>query len=229
MANRRNIIIGAGAAVVAAVGVGAYFLTGKTETATAVEGALPPPAPGATFDVGKLMSPAGGYTDRVLGNKESKAVLIEYLSPSCPHCAAFALNVLPQLKTAYIDTNKIAFIPRPFVRNLQDAVVFMLATAAGEARYDEVIETFFKTQAQWETDTPYESILKVAEQLGFTKETYEAALTNQALFNSLDAVKKQAVEEFKLQGTPTFYINGKMLSGENSFDALKAEIDPLLA
>ena len=54
-------------------------------------------------------------------------------------------------------------------------------------------------------------------------------MTNQDLFKGLEAVRDQALDEFKLQGTPTFYINGKMLTGENSFEALKAEIDPLLA
>jgi protein-disulfide isomerase len=122
------------------------------------------------------------------------------------------------------------FIPRPFVRNVLDAVVFLLAEAAGEARYHDVIDTFFKTQAQWAaSDTPNDAMLKVAEQLGFTKETYDAALTNQELFTGLEAVRDQALKDFQLQGTPTFYINGKMITGEASLEALKAEIDPLLA
>ena len=54
-------------------------------------------------------------------------------------------------------------------------------------------------------------------------------MKNQALFAGLETVRDQALDEFKLQGTPTFYINGKMLTGENSLEALKAEIDPLLA
>ena len=231
MANRRNMLIGTGAAVVvAAAGAGWYFLGGRTETASAVEGAAPAPAPGAQFEVAKLMTPAGDVKDHPLGPLDARVVMIEYLSPTCPHCAAFHTDVYPGLKAEYVDTNKIQFIPRPFMRNVLDAVVFMLAEAAGDAKYHDVIDTFFKTQAQWATsNTPADAMFAVAQQLGFTKETYDAALTNQTLYQGLEKLRDQALNDFKLQGTPTFYINGKMLTGENTLEALKAEIDPLLA
>lgn len=218
MANRRNLLIGSGAAVVAAAtGTSVSFLFGAT-------GAL-----AQQIDVAKLMAPAGGVPDHPMGGLDSKVTVIEYLSPTCPHCATFATTVYPQLKTEYIDTNKIKFIPRPFMRNVLDAVVFMLAEAAGEAKYHDVIDTFFKTQDQWATSqTPNDAIFAIAQQLGFTKETYDAALTNQELFKGLEAMRDQALNDFQLQGTPTFYINGKMLTGESSLEALKAEIDPLL-
>ena len=236
MANRRNILMGTGAAALVAVAGTAYYLVAKPETAIAEDaatpaaGAVPAPAPGATFDVAKLLTPAGDYKDHFEGGADAKVVIIEYLSPTCPHCAAFANDVFPQLKAAYIDNSKIKFIPRPFMRNVLDAVVFMLAEAAGEAKYHEVVATFFKTQDQWAaSNTPNDAIFAIAQQLGFTKETYDAALKNQTLFASLEKVRDQALDEFKLQGTPTFYINGKMLTGESSLGALKAEIDPLLA
>ena len=46
MANRRNILMGTGAAVLVAVAGTAYYLVAKPETASAVEGATPAPAPG---------------------------------------------------------------------------------------------------------------------------------------------------------------------------------------
>jgi len=221
VANRRNILIGSGAAVVAAAAGGSVIALFGASPALAQE----------QFDVAKLMAPAGGVADRPLGNKDSKVTLIEYLSPTCPHCKAFIDNTYPALKAEYIDTNKIQFIPRPFVRNVLDAVVFMLAEAAGEAKYHEVVDTFFKTQNDWAiSQTPADAMFAIAQQLGFTKETYDAALTNQTLFKGLEAVREQASKEFKLTGTPTFYLNGKMLAaGELTIDQLKAEIDPLLA
>ncbi len=219
MANRRNILIGSGAAVVAAAaGTGVSFLFGAT-------GAL-----AQQFDQAKLMAPAGGIADYPQGPADAKVTLIEYQSPTCPHCAAFTNTVYPQLKAEFIDTNKIQFIARPFMRNVLDAVVFMLAEAAGPDKYHEVVNTFFRTQDQWaSSQTPNDAIFAIAQQLGFTKETYDAALTNQDLFKGLEAVRDQALDEFKLEGTPTFYVNGKKYAGENSFEALKAEIDPLLS
>jgi len=219
VANRRNILIGSGAAIVAAAaGTGVSFVFGSTV------------ALAQQFDAAKLLQPAGGVADHALGNKDAKVTVVEYLSPTCPHCKTFHETVYPQLKAEYIDTNKIQFIPRPFVRNVLDAVVFMLAETAGEAKYHDVVDTYFKTQDQWVTSPkPADAMFAIAQQLGFTKETYDAALTNQALFSGLETMRDQASREFQLVGTPTFYINGKMLTGEASLEALKAEIDPLLA
>ena len=220
MTNRRNVMIGVGAVAVVAVGGGAYWALRPKEGGATADGAL-----------AKMLVPVTGLTDHSLGSTEDKVVLIEYLSPTCPHCKAFLDDTYPALKTEYIDTNKIQFIPRPFVRNVLDAVVFMLAEAAGEAKYHEVVDTYFKTQTTWAvSNTPADAMLAIAQQLGFTKETYEAALTNQALFSGLEQLRDQASNDFKLSGTPTFYLNGKMLpAGEISIDQLKAAIDPLLA
>jgi predicted DsbA family dithiol-disulfide isomerase len=155
--------------------------------------------------------------------------LIEYASPTCPHCAAFSNNVLPVLKSTYIDTGKVKFILRPFLRNILDAVVFMLAEAAGPENFHNVISTYFKTQNTWElSDKPKDAMLAVATQLGFTAESFDNALTNQALFDGMEAMREQALNDFKVEGTPTFYVNGKQLTGEQSFEQLAAEIEPLL-
>jgi protein-disulfide isomerase len=208
---RDTLILAASATVASTLGLGA---------AQAQEG--------TTKDVNALANVA--IPDKVLGSADAKVTVIEYASPTCPHCAAFANDVYPAFKTEYIDSGKVKFILRPFIRNLQDAVIFLLAEAAGEAKYHQVIETYFKTQATWGmAEKPRAALLEVAKQLGFTEETFDAALANQELFDAMKKMQEQATNEFKLEGTPTFYINGKQLTGDKSLEELKAEIDPLLA
>lgn len=220
MANRRNILIGAGATAVAAFAGSSVLLLGQAAPALAAE----------SFDLTKMLAPAGNVADHPLGSPDNKVVLIEYLSPTCPHCKDFALNQFPALKAEYVDTNKIKFIPRPFMRNVLDAVVFMLAEAAGPELYHSVVDTFFKTQDQWVTaEKPSEAIFTIAQQFGFTRETFDAALTNKDLFAGLEALRDQASNDFKLKGTPAFYINGTMYEGAYTSDGLKAAIDPLLS
>lgn len=186
-------------------------------------------ADGDVIDQAKLLAP-DGLADKVLGSPDAKVTVIEYASPTCPHCAIFSNDTYPEFKKQYIDTGKVKFILRPFVRNVLDAVVFLLAEAAGDDQYHNVIETFFKTQDQWAvSDKPRDAILVIAKQLGFTDESFEAALTNQDLFKGMETLRDQAINDFKLEGTPTFYINGKKLSGEKTIEQMAAEIDPLLA
>ena len=224
-------------------------------------------ADGDVIDITRLMNPAG-VPDKVLGNPEAKVTLIEYASPTCPHCAAWSNDVLPAFKEKYVATGKVKFIIRPFARNTLDAAIFMLAEHAAKAfdagtnvstdpsapssepsaepaapdpsnpsgysqsaieAYENVLATFFKTQGEWAVAAdPLVALKKVTAQLGFSEEAFNLALTDQALFEGIDSMRKQAIDEFDLQGTPTFYLNGKTLGGEKSLDELSAEIDPLL-
>ncbi len=209
---RETLILAAAASAIGLCGVG---------SANAAEGDV--------IDVAKLMAPAGDIPDHAIGNPEAPVTVIEYASPTCPHCAVFHSTVYDTFKEQYIDTGKVLFIVRPFVRNALDAAVFMLADAAGGDAYHEVISTYFKTQNTWAaSDKPRDAIYAIATQLGFTEESFNAALTNQALFTGMEAQREQALEEFGLTGTPTFYVNGKTLSGAKTLEQLAAEIDPLV-
>lgn len=186
-------------------------------------------AEGDMVDVAKLMAPAGGVADHVMGSETAPVTVIEYASPTCPHCATFSNDVLPSFIEAYVDTGKVKLITRPFVRNVLDAAVFMLAEASGPTNYHNVLSTYFKTQTTWaSSQTPRDAILEIAKQLGFTQESFDAALTNQELFTGMEALREQALDEFGLSGTPTFYVNGKTLTGDKTLEQLAAEIDPLV-
>jgi protein-disulfide isomerase len=211
--NRRDTLILAAAA-------SALSLCGVA-TASAAEGDM--------VDVAKLLAPAGGVADHVMGSETAPVTVIEYASPTCPHCATFSNDVLPSFIESYVDTGKVKLIVRPFVRNVLDAAVFMLAEASGPTNYHNVLSTYFKTQTTWaSSQTPRDAILEIAKQLGFTQETFDAALTNQELFTGMEALREQALDEFGLAGTPTFYVNGKTLTGDKTLEQLAAEIDPLV-
>ncbi len=207
----------------------ALILTAAATSAASL-GAVTAPlaAEGDMYDVDALLNPDGWVDRAILGAEDAKATLIEYSSPTCPHCGQFHRETLPELEKQYIETGKTRFILRPFIRNVLDAVVFMLADAAGEDSYHEVISTYFASQDVWaRSQTPRDAMLAVAVQLGFTEETFKSALTNQDLFTRMEKVRDQALNEFDLTGTPTFYVNGKMLEGEKTIEQLAAEIDPL--
>jgi protein-disulfide isomerase len=102
-------------------------------------------------------------------------------------------------------------------------------SAAAIAQYENVISTFFKTQNTWGvSDKPLDAVKSVAFQLGFNDDTFNAALKDQDFFNAIQSMRDQALNDFGLEGTPTFYINGKTLSGEKTMEQLDAEITPLL-
>ena len=178
---------------------------------------------------GDLNKPIG-FADRWLGDENAKVTVIEYASPTCPHCATFHTQIFPDFKKEFIDSGKVRFVMRPFSRSILDAVVFMVAACDDPAAdYYKLTSAYFDTMRSWAIAEDAKSeMAKVAINNGFTQESFEACLTNQELFQGLEKVRTQALDEFGLDATPTFFVNGKKLSGVISVEEFAKEIDPLL-
>jgi protein-disulfide isomerase len=65
-------------------------------------------------------------------------------------------------------------------------------------------------------------------QAGFTQETFEACLKNQQIYDGVNAVRTRGTEKFRIDSTPTFFINGRKYSGALSPQELDRIIEPLL-
>jgi protein-disulfide isomerase len=70
-------------------------------------------------------------------------------------------------------------------------------------------------------------ILDVAKQFGFTEQSLDACLNNEALFKAINAVRDRG-SSFGVNATPTFFINGKKYEGALSMDDLDKAIGPLV-
>jgi protein-disulfide isomerase len=169
--------------------------------------------------------PAG---DVVLGSDKAPVTIIEYASMTCPHCAHFSETTYPELKKRYIDTGKVRFIFREFPLDALAAAGFMLARCAGKDKFLPIIETLFAKQADWVVQKPIEPLKAIAKQFGFTEESFNQCLANQKVLDDIQAVRDRAAEKLLVNSTPTFFINGKRLTGDVSIEALAKEIDPYL-
>ena len=177
------------------------------------------------IDLAALMAPPA-LGEMALGSETAKVVIIEYASASCPHCAEFANTQFPILMKDYVDTGKVRFIFREFPHNDPAMGAFMLARCAPKERYFPLIEIYFKTQEKW-VPNPLAGLKEIALQAGFTEQTFTACLNNQEVAKKIFEVRAKA-ETFGVQGIPSFFINGKRFEGDNTVEAMKAVIDPLL-
>ena len=181
---------------------------------------------GAPVDLAELLKPPA-LGDMALGADEgAKVTIVEYASATCPHCAAFHKDVWPKLKADYVDTGKIRFIFREFPLNDPALAAFMIARAAPKESYFPLIGVFFDTLETWAKD-PANGLLNIAKQAGFTQEKFDATLKDEKLAKGIMEIR-DAGAKFGVQGTPTFFLNGKPMRGEVTYDRLKADIDKLL-
>ena len=171
-----------------------------------------------SVDEDELLKP-GPLGDKILGEENAPVTIVEYASMTCGHCANFHKNTWPELKKQYIETGKARFIFREFPLDPVAAAAFMLARCAPQDKYFEIVDIMFDNQRSWAfTDNPYQSLLDFSKQIGFTQESFEECLTNQGLLDAVNAVKDRGANEFGVNSTPTFFINGEKHSGALSIE-----------
>jgi len=212
---RRQFLLAASALVLAGAlaGTGIDLFGGTAAAQTAAQAELMQPGP---------------LGDVAMGDANAPVTIIEYASMTCPHCANFAVNTFPALKEKYIDTGKVRFIFREFPFDPIAAGAFMLARCAGNDKYFAVVDLLFQTQRTWAVDKPLQPLLATVRQAGFTEESFKACLANQKVLDGIEWVRNRAAEKFKVDSTPTFFINGKKQSGTLSMEELDKLIQPLL-
>jgi protein-disulfide isomerase len=223
----------AGVAVFVAAGMSGALLPRLIGPAAAQSNATKqtPGDAGAPADDAELkaeLAKPGPDGDVALGSDSAPVTIIEYASMTCPHCAHFSETTFPELKKRYIDTGKVRFIFREFPFDKVAAAAFMLARCAGKDRYMAVVETLFAKQAEWVVEQPRAPLENIAKQLGFTDDTFKQCLTNQKVLDAIEEVRNRAVQKLGVNSTPTFFINGKKLTGDVPIDTLAKEIDPYL-
>jgi len=219
---RRYMLIG-GIAVIAVVAAGGagHYLWNSPDTAAAQSGS------GGEVPMADLLAP-GPLGDEIQGSADAPVTIVEYASMTCPHCAAFAINVFPKLKSAYIDTGKVRYIFREFPLNAPAFAAAMVARCAPADKFFDIVHTYFRSQEKWLGGGDLKAAMfEIAKPFGFTNQTFDACIANQALFKAINDVRDRG-SKLGVQATPTFFINGKKFEGALSLDELDKAITPLL-
>src|SRR5438445_514576 len=178
-------------------------------------------------DVAKPVS----LPDMALGPANASVTITEYASMTCPHCAHFNETVFPKIKSEYIDTGKMRYVFREFPLDIKAAAGSMLARCIAKddsPKFFAVIDLLFKQQNDWVVKNTTETLTRIGKQAGLTQAQVEDCLKDQALLDKIAADQKFAADVLKVQSTPTFFINGEMLKGEQSFEEFSKRINSML-
>jgi protein-disulfide isomerase len=203
------------------------FVVGTSALAILAALNAPVCAESAAPSTAELME-AGVLPDQAIGKPDAPVTVIEYASMTCGHCAAFHNNTYPEFKKRYVDTGKVRYILREFPLDPLAAGAFMLARCAGKDKYFPLVETLFQQQRNWVVQKPIEPLFAIAKQAGFTQETFDACLKDQKMLDAIEWVRARGADKFKVDSTPTFFINGKIFKGALTIDDMAKAIDPLL-
>lgn len=169
-------------------------------------------------------------SDIYIGNKDAKLVVIEYFSPTCPHCVTFHERMLPEIKKNFIDNGKILYISREFIGNKQDLDASILARCSKDVdKYYKFIDIILSKQSNWAYSKNYREILTNIGALGgVSAENYAQCLNDEKLIDELKINSTLIHSEPGFKGTPTFIIGGKHFQKSYSVKEITKELNNLL-
>jgi len=203
----------------------ASALTRRTALMLAAAGALTL----AACNQGASAGSSTGGTN--VGKADAPVTLTEYASVTCGACAAWDKQVWPAFKAKYVDTGLVRYELREFLTppTQVSAAGWLLADCAPDDKYLQVVHAIFEAQPEMGQTGDYRGILqRIGAQAGLNQQQFEACVTNEdaqvALNERVEAAVKRGV-----QGTPTFFINGKKFEGTPTLEGLEAAIKPLVS
>jgi protein-disulfide isomerase len=163
-----------------------------------------------------------------MGKPNAPVKMVEYASASCPHCAHFNNDVFPQFKKKYIDTGIVYYEMREVLTDPVNfaAAVYLTAWCAGPDKYYSVLDAVFHAQALMrETEDYAGGLRKIALAAGLSESKWQACVTDPAAQQALQARLERYSREAEIDGTPTFYFNGKKVkSGVMTMAELDAAV-----
>lgn len=203
-----------------------------------------PPA-GTTWSEKITKTADGGY---VMGNPDAPIKLIEFASLTCPHCADFAATGKKELRETFVNSGRVSFEFRNYVRDpidltaaqltrcaapesffaltdqvfLNQQAMFEKAQAAGEAAYNAAMAAPDSQRGQAIAELTGLSDFFAAR--GVSKDQAAACLANAADAQAIAKATQDSTTKYGITGTPTFLLNGRKLD-VNTWPEVKAALE----
>lgn len=168
--------------------------------------------------------------EKVMGRADAPVTLIEYASLTCSHCATLHTGALVQIKKEYIDTGKVRLIYRDFPLDQLAEAGSMLARCAAKERYFPMIEILYRSQSNWaRAANPAAALAQLGRLAGISQKTFDACLTNRELYDSIIKSRTTGTNKWKVSGTPTMFLNDRIIEGELTAARLRKVLDDAIA
>ena len=160
----------------------------------------------------------------ILGDKNAPVTITEFSDFQCPFCARFHPPVLEVLK-AYPDKVKLVIknYPLDFHPNARPAAKLALA-AHEQGKYFEMVQELLNNEAA----TTDDKVKEYAKKLGLDyKKLADDFKSKDAQWEKTITDDQNLAGQVGVQGTPTFFINGRETSARD-LNGYKTEIEKIL-
>ena len=176
--------------------------------------------------------------------------LVEYGSLTCSHCAEFSAEASAPLRDEFIASGRVSYEFRNFVRDPMDLTAALLTRCGAPESYFALTEQAMANQqamfqkAQSVGEAAYNTAMNQPDgkryaaladitglseffaARGVAKDQAATCLANSAEAQALAKRTQDQGEQFKIEGTPTFMINGGVI-GSMGWAELRTKLQTL--
>ena len=168
----------------------------------------------------------------VLGANEAPVKIKIFSSLTCPHCADFHLNVVPEIKEKYVDSGKVQLIFIDFPLDQSALNASKLLHCLEQKKQITFLDNIYENQSQWtsgsdlnEVNNNLKEIVKI---LGINSTEFDKCLNNEVIEDKILSDRINGHQKYSINSTPTIIINEKKLKGSATFENIKKKIEKLI-
>ena len=171
-----------------------------------------------------MPSPFAG-AEYTLGSASAPVTVVEYLSDTCSHCAAFNSDTYPGILADYIEPGKIRMIIRelPTAPLVVAAAGFLFARCLGPDGYWPAVRKLLEQQAYVLAGKDQaEELARAANVTGLSEAQAHTCLADEAALMALNDRRQGAIDA-GADSTPTFIFNGERLQSGSKLGGITYE------
>jgi protein-disulfide isomerase len=165
-----------------------------------------------------------------IGSPDAKVTVKVFSSLTCPHCATFHTSIFNKLKKEYIDEGLVRFEHHAFPLDLAalNAEVVVRCQTNNETKF-KLLGEIYNKQTFWAVGSDINKIndliKKVGSDFDLTEEKMNACLENSNVQDEILNERIEAQKKYKIESTPTIFVNEKKYSGKVDYKKFKKIIE----
>ena len=165
-----------------------------------------------------------------IGSPDAKVTVKVFSSLTCPHCANFHEVIFDKLKDEYIDKGLVRFEHHAFPLDLAalNAELVVRCQTNNDTRF-KLLGQIYKKQTFWAIGSDINKINNLIKKVGLdfdlTENKIDECLKNSSGQDEILNQRIEAQKKYKIESTPTIFINEKKYSGKVNYKSFKKMID----
>jgi len=163
------------------------------------------------------------------GGQDAAVVIQEYSDFGCGHCGSFALGTGPALVRQYADNPNVRFEYRPFYLSQTTMNAAVGAVCAAEQNlFWPYHDTLFANQGGGPAVFEKPFLEEIAVAIGANTREFNDCLDGGAARRTVNDIQSEG-QNLGVNSTPTFFVNGELISGNQPLNVFTQAIDNALA